>query len=196
MRVAALAIAVLAACSFRSGVVPPDGGAGTGGDDAHASFDASNLASCTTPGQRVCVDATHSGTCDGSLQPVIDRNCPTGSMCGGGYCQPPVGAKACTRDMDCMPGKPCDLYVVGGNLGGFCTQKVGNGGPYHACTTAGDDATCASGMCASNGEKTQCLVPCANQDDSTCPMDKHCDPLVAPATVEGIATSAQSACFD
>src|SRR5262245_32569107 len=67
---------------------------------------------CITDGQRICLTPVQSGHCEllGVLMPVADRDCPPGSLCVGGYCQPPAGANSCTSIADCTNNQVCNLY--------------------------------------------------------------------------------------
>lgn len=166
---------------------------GPSGSDASA--DATQM--CSFANQRMCVDSTHAGSCDATLQLVIDRACPPTSMCAGGHCQPPAGSSPCQKASDCSSGV-CDLYVVGATLTGRCTPVEGTGGAYANCAPAGNDAMCQSGICALDGADSshqQCLVPCRSGMDSDCPGGNSCHPIGKPTTIEGVSVTGW-ACFN
>ena len=148
---------------------------------------------CTSVGQRVCVNATTSGTCSGALQPTPDRNCPPSSMCSNGTCRPPSGAQSCVREMDCTAATACDLYTStnGNSIIGACTPNEGNGTLYDSCN---NDNQCQSGTCASAATFTdQCYYACRMDPD--CPMGGHCVTITAPTMLEGTATTGVKSCF-
>lgn len=169
--------------------------------DSLSSSDAGTLdgtptGTCALPSDRVCVDSTHAGYCDATRQPVVDRPCPPNSMCMAGHCRQPTGAMMCAKASDCASGV-CDLYVVGVMLKGYCTIAVGSGGLYTSCAPPGNDASCATGICAVDGEDNahkQCLVPCRVGMDGDCGMGGSCHSIGQPMMIEGVLV-AGSACF-
>jgi hypothetical protein len=178
----------VAACTFTHGGTReqmPSDAAGAVGADGSTTIGGGSDASGVTCPTRVCVDATHSGSCDGTGHVTTDRACPPGSRCNGGYCQPPGGATACTSDSACNGNDVCDLYVQGGVLVGFCTAPVGADGIYHGCD---NDEDCQTGVCADSG---QCFSACSG----ACPAGPDtvaCTPL--DVTIEGVMSSGVSTC--
>jgi hypothetical protein len=192
MRVGWIAWAFVAGCSFSP--VPAtfegtDAGGTTGSGSASGSgsgSSAGSAASGCTPGTRVCIDTQHSGSCDGSGHEVIDRDCPPGSTCGAGYCQPPPGAMPCTDDDQCSGSDVCDPYVGGGSFEGFCTGRDGAADTYSQCT-GGDQ--CRTGVCTDG----QCFTACTSQSD--CPDGPDsiaCKP--GNGTLEGTSMSGLTTC--
>lgn len=181
-----------------------DGGAGSGGaggaggtggmPDAHPP-DAAPL--CTSANQRVCPTSTKSGHCDSTLSAVADRDCPSGSTCMGGYCQPPSGAAACTSTNNCNAPLVCALYSNSTHTGlvGYCSNpRPGGAGLYADCTS---DLTCGSDFCAMrSGGLLECAEPCSGTGGQVCPgAASNCRPIASPTTIEGIPTAGQLACL-
>lgn len=186
---------VLVACSYTP-VTSPGSMATDGAPSPEASVVAPDASPPPPPpectiGERVCVDATHSGVCDPQHVPTTDRDCPPGSPCAAGFCAPPSGARPCAVDTDCSGQQVCDLYVVGGTLTGFCTDKLG--GNTGSCAQQGNDPDCETGICASksDGADRLCLSPCT----SSCPNSSdQCTDLGQPTTIEGTSTVGQRYC--
>lgn len=164
----------------------PNSGSGSAGPGSGSAGSGSGSATtgCAV-GVRMCIDAAHSGTCDGSGNRVIDRNCPPGSMCGSGYCQPPSGAMPCTSDDDCSNSMVCDPYVAGSAFAGFCTARAGNGQTYDSCSSNID---CRTGVCT-DGE---CYAACSTTSD--CPEidTKMCE--AGSGSLEGVSMSGLTTC--
>ena len=170
-----------------------------GGDLAGVVLDlASGGGSCAAAGARSCSDATHSAVCAAvGGTPVVDRACPPSSTCAGGHCQPPTGAAICHKPADCSGGTVCTPFVSGGTLATYCAPALpgASGGTYASCNLPGPDASCKSGYCVTdgaNGSLHFCLAPCAGANQ--CPGGNSCDPVAAPATIEGAPTSGLSVC--
>ena len=149
---------------------------------------------CTSVGQRVCVNATTSGICNGGAQPMPDRNCPPTSMCMNGTCRPPTGAQSCVKEGDCTGATACDLYTNtnGTSIIGACTPNDGTGVLYDTCN---NDQQCQSGICAGAAPmfQNQCYVAC--RMDMDCPMGGHCVVITSPTTLEGTPTTGVKGCF-
>lgn len=116
------------------------------------------------------IDASASATVDAPSTLSCDRTCPIGSTCSGGHCQPPAGATACAQESDCSGGQVCNLFVISGSLVGYCTD--------------------------SSGSNDGRIIPCVNDDDSTCPSHLECNHVDNPKLIEGVSTSNQYGCFD
>jgi len=149
---------------------------------------------CTSANQRVCSRSTQSAYCDSTLNAVADRDCPSGSTCMGGYCQPPSGAAACTSTNNCNAPLVCALYSNSTHTGlvGFCSNPRGAAGLYADCTR---DLDCGSNFCAmrSNG-LLECSEPCTS--GTQCPgAATNCKAIASPTTIEGISTAGQLACL-
>jgi len=154
-----------------------------------APIDAPPPGLCLSLNLRVCITSTQSGHCDNLLQPIADRSCPPGSLCSNGYCQPPNGAQQCQNRVNCGIGQACDLYVVAGQLQGYCTNDLGGGGTFASCN---DDRECRAALCVTKMDGTRnCLALCM----SSCPGGT-CDLVTQPATIEGVSTSAIKSCFN
>jgi hypothetical protein len=152
---------------------------------------------CTFAGQRLCINATQSGSCDGSLQPVPDRNCPPSSFCQNGTCRPPNEANGCDRENDCQWGQACDMYVSsdGTSIITVCTPNDGQGGAYSQCNTA-TGSQCQSSTCAEetvSGTVDQCFFACKQSQD--CPMGGVCLDISSPGSLEGTSTAGIKSCF-
>ena len=195
MRASWIAWALLAGCNFDP--VPAssliDAGTsgsnmGSNGSNGSGNVGSGSNASCTA-GARVCVDATDSGSCNSAGQAVADRACPPGSMCGSGYCQPPVGAMSCTTDTDCPGNGVCDPYVVSGAFQGFCTGPDGSHVVYESCSGTSSPG-CDTGVCV-NG---QCFSGCKNQSD--CPSADSVSCTAGSGTLEGVSISGLKSCFN
>lgn len=158
------------------------------GSTIDAAIDAA-ISGCSADGVRVCVDATHSGYCQGGSM-VQDRTCPPGSGCAAGYCTPPSGATPCMGDGSCSGGDVCVVYVASGVLTGFCTAPLGT--TSGSCNAPGEDPTCDSGICVS-GDETRCLSPCTTGNDCNNPNDS-CVDVADPQTIEGASTSTLQYC--
>ncbi len=187
----ACGLLVAAACGFTPGARPGHStsdapGAVGSGSDATSGTTGSDASGCAG---RVCVDATHSGSCDGTGEIVTDRDCPPASMCTGGYCRPPAGAAPCTTDAQCTGSDVCDLYVQGGMLVGYCTGQFGMDGTYQSCQS---NDQCQTGLCADSG---QCYTACTGTGQGTCrsgPDSIDCTSL--DVTVEGVTSTGLSTC--
>jgi hypothetical protein len=139
-----------------------------------------------SPAMRVCATPMQSGHCDAQGQTVVDRNCPPGSQCANGYCQPPAGAQQCVNRVNCTGGKACDLYVTSNGIRGFCTDPAGTGGPLASCSTGSD---CRTGVCATDGQGNQnCLELCG----MNCPPGVCAD---VTSTLEGADLAGVKSCF-
>ena len=152
---------------------------------------------CTSANQRVCTSSAQSGHCDSMLSAVADRDCPGGSTCMGGYCQPPSGATACTSTSDCSASQVCALYSNSTHTGlvGFCSNpRPGGAGLYADCTR---DLDCGSDFCASrSGGLLECAEPCSSTSGTVCPgAANNCNSIASPTTIEGIPTAGQRACL-
>jgi len=194
-----MGILLVVGCSFEHGTlgqVDATGSTDGRASDAPHAGDAPN-GTCTSAGQRVCADATHSAQCSASLSPVTDRTCPPGSACSAGYCQPPTGATSCEQENDCSSGKVCDLYVSGNSLVGYCTNPTLTNNGSSSCSTPGYDSMCDTGICAEDSNNNQrCLYPCVNGMSSTCPnSDWYCHLVADPTKIEGVSTTGQYACL-
>jgi hypothetical protein len=170
------------------------GGAGGNGGSGGSGGSSGNACALLSLGARVCVDGTHSGTCQllGVLTPVTDRACPPNSMCSNGYCQPPPGARMCMKDNDCMGASVCNPFVrMSGQLAGFCTSPFsGTGGPQASCT---DGTQCGTGFCADFGNAMPaCLALCGGDGD--CSNGAKCKGFNFPGTIEGAPTGGLKAC--
>ncbi|HZS37846.1 MAG TPA: hypothetical protein VFF06_13505 [Polyangia bacterium] len=152
------------------GITFPDGSVlghdgGSGGHVDLASGGQPDLTSLCTGGTRSCVSSPvqASEVCAGG-QVVVDRACPTASVCDTGYCAPPPqgsngegdpcdqnqgmplesNCTAITTDLSCQPFvDPMDKSVSW-----TCAQHVGPGLPGQACTSG---KQCRTGFCGSNG---------------------------------------------
>ena len=175
----------LVSCGFAPAANHDGGDSGSNGSGSNGSGNGV----CATIGQRVCIDATHSGSCDSSLQAVTDRSCPPSSLCSNGYCAPAIGATPCNSGVQCSGGKVCDLFVVAGVLAGSCMPPFGAGGTYSSCSPAGNAPECKTGLCADAGGEHQCLVPCV----ASC-AGGMCSTVDQPTTVEGVSTAGQKSC--
>ncbi len=77
-------------------------------------------------------------------------------------------------------------------LAGYCTAKLGTGGMFAACTPAGNNASCQTGICAIDGEDAnhrQCYFPCRNGMDADCgggSCHMMATAIGEPDTIEGI----------
>lgn len=127
----------------------------------------------------------HSGACDAAGHGVIDRDCPPGSMCGSGYCQPPPNAQPCSTDDDCNSSTVCDPYIVGGAFERFCTGRMGNGQTYSQCNS---NDGCRTGVCT-DGE---CYAACTATDDCPSIDTKACE--AGSGTLEGVSMSGLTTC--
>ena len=166
------------------GSAAPGSGSGSSGS---GSGSGSGSASSCTPGARVCVDPSDSGSCNGSGHAVADRACPPGSTCGAGYCQPPSGASSCMTDNDCPGNGVCDPYVVSGAFQGFCTAPDGSHSIYDGCSGT-NSPSCDTGVCV-NG---QCYAGCKNQND--CPSADSVSCVAGTGTLEGVSISGLKSC--
>lgn len=140
---------------------------------------------------RMCV-GNNAGTCQ-SRHPILDRWCPSDSLCENGVCQPPEGngnvsGRPCTYDGDCADADPytCQPFLVDGNLSFLCAQPVGNGSPVTPCVTGQE---CLSGICTSRGT---CFKRCMS--DADCPAisgrTQTCEAV--GLSVDGRSTNAKS----
>jgi hypothetical protein len=155
-----------------------------------------DLAGCAS-NARVCLDSKHSAACVAGA-PVPDRTCPSGSTCTDGVCQPPSGAMACTRNIQCAAGEGCMAYSVANMLKGFCTQLVTGAtkGEQVACDKAGWDDTCTTGLCTTLGTAgTFCAIACTAAGNCTnLTGAPRCLNISAPATLEGAPASVGRIC--
>jgi hypothetical protein len=160
MRILATVAIVVAGCTAHnpnftgggggSGAGGGGGGCGTMGGDlagvatsdlAHPVLDlAGPLGPCVL-GERQCSGTVASDRCEGGMF-VVDRDCPSGSDCTGGYCAPPapvvgtqIGARCDqmggAQQIQCLAksGVSCQPFVdaTQKTLRWFCDANVGAG---------------------------------------------------------------------
>jgi hypothetical protein len=194
--------------------VPPDGSVGTQRDLAmgkHVDLAMQLAPDLSMPPPPACQGADRSCTPDSAASELcanssfqIDRTCPGGSMCQGGYCQvPPPGpdgivGNPCTSEADCAAvsnlADSCQPFVVDPNadppVEWHCASSVGDGASGTKCQ---DGSTCRSGFCIA--ATSTCFRACT--DDLDCPVRLGVKTVCRPEmiTVEGVAVTANSCIF-
>lgn len=187
---ASLVVALIAACTAPNPDYSADGSATT------------DLASTCAAGPRTCQSSASAACVNGSY--VIERNCPTGSECVGGYCHaPPVAAFpigiACSSETQCYfspmtYNDACAPFVVGpGRIEFHCAGKLGDGGSGSPCTVA--NPQCRSGFCI--GSLHTCFRSCFANVDADCPVKGGIQLVCRPVSirVEGVDVTADSCVF-
>jgi hypothetical protein len=192
----------------RPGDASADGPAGDSGVDAEvdarladAMPDVIETGNCTFPGQRVCVSTNRSGQCvlsGGTLAPVGDRYCPTGSSCTSGACRPPLGAMPCASGdvrNRCPNGQVCAYYVnaAGTGFDTYCGPPYSaNGGLYSTCQLDGNCQTLTCATSSVTPSNHECLYAC--EQNSDCPQGGSCDRIQDP-TFDGLPSASVKGCF-
>jgi hypothetical protein len=171
------------------GVMGTGGAGGSGGVT-------NDLCATLQPGTRICVDTTHSGTCEwvqADLSPVEDRECPPTSVCQDGFCTAPQPVRGCARDHDCLGGTVCNLFMtINGRLAGFCAPPFPmTGGAMERCTAG---SQCGTGFCANAPRADpRCLSLCVGNGD--CGGGGQCKVFSLAGPVEGATPTQLKSCF-
>jgi hypothetical protein len=150
--------------------------------------------------ERTCQGNASAGCTNGTA--VVDRTCPSASMCVDGYCEPPppsgmfgVEGRPCvfngspTESACTMTGSTefsCQPFVVDAqneDVEWVCARAVGMKGRGDACTTG---AECRSGFCGSNGT---CFRACVGDRDCNSASQRCADVKIV---VEGIEVQERS----
>jgi hypothetical protein len=116
----------------------------------------------------------------------VDRDCPTGSRCQAGACQPVGSPERCRTASDCGGDRVCTVFVdpaAPTTLATFCSVSFGGRAGGERCTANGD---CQSGLCVGARPSAVCFLPCTGEGNA-CPGDLKCEDV--SVTVDGVRDS-------